>query len=758
MADVIVINKAVSHYKILEKLGSGGMGEVYKAEDTKLKRFVALKFLSEELTGDQRSKLHFLQEARAASILDHPYICTIHGIEETKEGQLFIIMAFYEGETLRHKLSTARAGKTKPLLIENILDISIQIAEGLENAHKKGIVHRDIKPSNVILTLNGQAKILDFGLAAGIEKNLVTNRSILSGTVAYMSPEQIEGEKIDARSDIWSFGVLLYEMLNGHLPFMGKSDQAIIFSILNENPESFENHLNIPEQLISSTLKCLKENPDARFQGFSEIVKELKNIKHLLYARPSESGLLSSEKTPSIAVLPFMNISDDPTQEYFCDGLTEELINVLTQIEGLSVVARTSSFVFKERSEDIRTIGHRLNVSNLLEGSIRKTDQRIRITVQLIKVSEGFHIWSETYERKLSNIFEIQDEITKKIVEKLKGELLSVKKPELNKPSATNLKAYQMFLKGTFFLNRMSEEDYWRAIGYFKKAISEDPTFALAHFGLSRVYLLLGTYFYLSPREAFPLSKDAASRALRIDKTLWEARHTLTSLLVLYEWKWEQAKEGFNHLMKINSSSPLLNYSIGAFWAVMGKLDLAIENLKKALQLDPLSTLYTMHMAVWLRRAKRFDEAREYLDKALELSPDNPWVYWMGGNILVAEKQFDEAIRMLYKAVDYSKKYPPILASLGWFYAFTGHNKNAKKIFNELRKMKHKRYVSEYLFAKICSALGEKDRAFQFLDHAFKERDPALIHIKTDEAIDNLRNDKRFSNLLRKMELDITIN
>ncbi len=731
------------------------MGEVYKAEDTKLKRLVALKFLPAEFTRDADSKRRFIEEARAASALDHANICTIHGIDETHDGQLFIIMAYYEGETLKNRLKSGTDDKKRSLTLLHITDISNQIAQGLEKAHEKGIVHRDIKPGNVILTVTGQVKILDFGLATVAGDSMFTRDGIMSGTIAYMSPEQLAGEIVDFRSDIWSFGVLLYEMLCGKLPFRGESDQAIIYSILNEYPEPLT-PLNerIPDQLKALVFKCLLENPASRFQSFSEIIGLLTRIKKELEVSISDGSPSFNGIKSSIVILPFANLSGDPEQEYFCDGLAEELINMLAQIEGLRVVARTSSFAFKGKSDDIRSIGQKLNVEAVLEGSIRKTGDRIRITVQLITVSDGFHKWSERYERQLSDIFTIQDEISLNITEKLKIQLLGKEAAAVTKQYTSNVEAYQMYLKGNFLLNRMTDTNCRKAIEYFNRAIAKDSNYSLPYWGISRGYFILGMYFYVNPKEVFPLARKAAIRALEIDDTLWQAKHTLTALKFIYDWDWKGAKEGYEQLLKTNPSSSLLHYSYGLYWGIMGRLERTIAELKFALEIDPLSTNYYLNLALWLRRMGRFQEAREELDKCVELSPDHPWIYWIKGNTFVAESRYDEGRDMLKKALKLSRNFPPILASLAWLYARAGNVAEAEKILRNLNRIKRTGFVGSFQFAKIYSALGDKDRAFEYLNQALEERDVSLLHILTDDAAVELRTDSRFRHLLRKMKLD----
>ena len=431
-----MIGKTVSHYKILDKIGQGGMGIVYKAADTKLKRTVALKFLPPELTRDSEAKERFTQEAQAAAALDHPNICIIHEIDEA-EGQTFISMAYIEGQSLKGRIESG------PMEIREVLDIAVQVAEGLKEAHEKGIVHRDIKPGNILVTKKGQVKITDFGLAKlewGV--NLTKTAAIL-GTVAYMSPEQAKGEKVDQRTDIWSWGAMLYEMLTQKLPFKSPKDQATIYSILHEEPKPVSNlREDLPQNLERLIKKALEKEPSRRYQRISKILEDMNALRAKLRDKSLETQ--KAESKPSIAVLPFVDMSPQKDQEYFCDGIAEELINALTHIKDLHVVARTSAFSFKGEKLDVREIGRKLNVNTVLEGSLRKAGSRVRITSQLINVEDGYHLWSDKFDRELDDIFAIQDEISEAIVDNLKVTLLRREKEAVRKRYTDDLEAYSL--------------------------------------------------------------------------------------------------------------------------------------------------------------------------------------------------------------------------------------------------------------------------------------------------------------------------
>jgi serine/threonine protein kinase len=417
----------VSHYKIIEKIGAGGMGVVYKAEDTRLKRLVALKFLPADLTRDSGAKERFTREAQAASALDHNNICTIYEIDETDDGQMFIAMACYEGETMREKI------KRDHLRVEEALDMAIQVAQGLAKAHEKRITHRDIKPANIMVTGDGVVKIMDFGLAKLTGQSGLTRAGTTVGTVAYMSPEQLRGGEIDYKSDIWSLGVVLYEMLTGELPFRGEGDQATIYSILNKEPQPVASiRRDIPGELESVVSRALTKNPESRYENMRDFLVDLRKAREELEVDVSER-LSESKAKPSIAVLPFIDMSPQKDQEYFCDGMAEELINTLANLEGLQVASRTSAFQFKDKGHDIREVGRRLKVQSVLEGSVRKAGDRLRITAQLVSVADGYHLWSEKYDREMEDIFAIQDEISLAIVDNLKLKLLRQEKARLVK-------------------------------------------------------------------------------------------------------------------------------------------------------------------------------------------------------------------------------------------------------------------------------------------------------------------------------------
>jgi len=735
----------VSHYKILEKLGGGGMGEVYKAEDIKLKRTVALKFLPIYFSSDEEAKKRFIQEAQNASSLDHPNICTIYEIDETKDfpdkaiGRLFIAMAYYEGETLKKKI--------RPRLMNQsyMIEIAIQVAKGLAKAHQQGIIHRDIKPANIMITRDSVAKIVDFGLARLATKSEITRPEITMGTLSHISPEQIQGKKIDQRTDIWSFGVMLYEMLTGELPFKGDIDQAIIYSILNEGPEPFR--FAISQQLQRIIYKTLEKNPDNRYQSMEIIISDLKSIE-------KEGKVLKAEKVkPSIAVLPFKNMSKDESQEYFCEGMAEEIINALTTVKGLRVVARTSSFSFKGKDLDIREVGRKLNVEMILEGSVRKSDSRLRITAQLINVADGYHLWSDKFDRTLKDVFEIQDEISFSIVDKLKIKLLEKEKTKLTKRHTENLEAYDFYLLGRFFQSKSSKQDLEKAIELYNRALEKDNKFSRACAGIVASYGMMSTYMHFSDELMIAKAREAAETAVKIDPDSAAAHLSMGTYYLEFTWKWEMAKKELDKVVEIDPDYFLVHAVISGYYCFTGDLEQAVAEEKIVLEQDPLRVDSTIRIGIYSLRARKIKEAREKFLRAKEIESEYFFCYWMIGQTYMLDKEYDKGIELIKKALELSNEHPPVLTALGWAYATSGNIKEANKILTRLKERSKKEYMKPFFFVIIYSALNQIDEAFKWLEKSYNERDPAIHHILTVETIDNLRSDPRYIEVLKKMDL-----
>ena len=733
-----MIGKTVSHYKILEKIGEGGMGVVYKAEDTKLKRIVALKFLPPELMRDKDAKERFIREAQAAAALDHPNICMVHEIDEAK-GQTFISMSFIEGQSLKERIAAG------PMRVEDAVDTAIQISEGLKEAHEKGIVHRDIKPGNVMLTEKSKAKITDFGLAKLEWGANLTKTATIMGTVAYMSPEQARGDKVDHRTDIWSLGCVLYEMLTEKCPFKSTHDQAAIYSILKEKPVPMtEIRRDIPQKLEQVVEKCIEKDMRKRYKDMSALLDDLKSI----VMKPK---LPVSEK-PSIAVLPFVNMSADPENEYFSDGLSEDLISALTKITDLHVVARTSSFAFKGEKVDIREIGQKLNVDNLLEGSVRKVGNRVRITAQLIKVKDGYHLWSERYDRNMEDVFAIQDEITEKIMEKLMIALDVLEKaPQEHRP--VNLEAYDLYLKGRYCLNMFSME---RALAYYNHAIEKDPDYALAYASVAEVYTLFSTGFDILPsKDAMPKARKAAQKALELDPNLAEAYVSLGLVALSYDWDREATKQYFHQAIELNPNSASAHQWIEFYWTYMeADPDTAIAHLERAQELDPLNFLIKVRLGFMSIFKRDYDHALDQFKALLNFEPNFAMLYLSFATAYALKGMYDEALSCGKKMMEFG---PPVVAyvgNLGWLYALAGKKEKAHELLNDLEERSKKGYVASFWTAAIYLGLEETDKAFEWFERAYKDRDSNMIYFTVPPIFDPIRSDPRYQQLLEKMGLE----
>jgi serine/threonine protein kinase/TolB-like protein/Tfp pilus assembly protein PilF len=967
----------VAHYRILNKLGEGGMGVVYKAEDTKLRRVVALKFLPYELTRDNDAKKRFVLEAQTASALDHPNICTIYEIDKTGEGQMYIAMAFYEGQTLKEKIERS------PLKIEELIDIAIQVSEGLKRAHEAGMVHRDIKPGNIIVTPRGEVKILDFGLAKILSGQLkFTKTGTIAGTVYYMSPEQINGENIDNRTDIWSLGVVLYEIITGQLPFKGEYEQAIIYSILNEYQKpvkTFRN--NIPVDLEKIIDKALTKNPSDRYRNMNDLLIDLKRLKERLlkgktgdnenetltigkdYRRLSaimftdmvgysaltqrneelalellkehreilrpiflkhngkeietagdsffvefvsaldaakcaveiQKGLhernqfvppdrkillriglhvgdvvhtdnhvhgdgvnlaarleplaspgcicvsedvarqiqskidypvlkvgkkklkniqlpmnvykivLPWEKKTSgsfvptyrdsflknrslifailillfgaigffifqntkdglvtgsrnrIAVLPFANISQGSEDDYFADGITEEIISNLAKISGLDVIARTSIIKYKNTELNVAQIGNELNVGTILEGSVRKAANKTRITVQLIDVPTQRHLWAEAYDRELKDIFAIQSDIAMKVAEGLKVQLLTHEKEQIGKIGTENTEAYRNYLLGNYYLNKRTGEAFNKGIEYFSKAIEFDPQFALAYSGLANCYTFIGgaAYGNISREEASAKANDAVLKALELDETLAEAHASLGYIKFRFDWNWDEAEKEFKRAIELKPGYAQAHEWYALFLSLIRKSDKALIEMKRAYELDPLSPSISTGVGRILHFAKRLDEAIVQTKKTIEMYPNYAEAHFALSMTYVSQRRIDEAMKELDKAIELSHGRLVMITTRGMIYGFSGKRKEALAILDELEKLSYPDPVSPWYIASIYLSVGDKDKFFEYAFKAYEQKDALMVYFQTIVVFDStFGNDPRYHNILKKMGIE----
>jgi len=795
-----MIDQTISHFRITEKIGAGGMGVVYKAFDTRLDRPVALKFLSDNLTRDSQALERFRREARAASALNHPNICTIYDIGE-QDGRAFIAMEFIDGETLRNQIY----GKVLPL--EQILKLGMQIAEALDAAHSEGIIHRDIKPANIFVTKRGQSKVLDFGLAKLVPKGIGKDANdpdadvpdsssiagIISGTPAYMSPEQVRGDNLDPRTDIFSLGLILYEMATGRQAFGAATPGMIIEAVLTRSPVPPRSvNPEIPPRLEEIINKALHKKREERYQHAADIRNDLQHLERdsgPTFARKAAqeqtlSGLevpvpsphptgtqsattstsqtgtvrqkrVSKKPIDSLAVLPFENLTRDPEHEYLSDGITGSLINVLATVPKLRVMAQSTVFRYKGRSLDPQVVGDELNVRAVLTGRIIQTGGSLRIGAELVDVATGSQLWGAQYNRVSGDIFAIQDEISHEISDKLRLKLTHADRKRLTKRQTADHEAYGLYLKGRHHWNRWTEDGFYKAIAYFQQAIEKDPTYALAHSGIADSYVLLGWNSYLPPKDAFPKAKTAAMKALRLDPDLGEARAPLAAVLWLYDWHWPEAKSEFERSIALNPAYPTSNHWHAESLMTMGRHDEAIARMKKSQELDPLSLIIGDAIGWAYYMARRFDESIEQLRRTIELDPHYPVTYWVLGLVLRKVGRLEEATAEAEKSVALSGGGPIMRAALAQTLAVAGEQTRANQILDELLELSRQKYVSPYFLAGTYLGLGQQDRAMEYLENAYQDQSHWLLYLHLDPSMDALRPTPRFQGLLRRVGLPL---
>lgn len=700
----LVNGTEVRHYRILSRIGSGAMGEVYLAQDTRLDRKLALKFLPMHSCHDPELRSRFTREAQAAAKLNHPNIVTVYEVDEFNE-RPFIAMEFVEGAPLASSIMSRR------LTLDQITDIIRQCAAALVEAHDKGVIHRDIKPANMVIDTGGRVRLVDFGLAAVLESDRITRPQTTMGTFAYISPEQARGEACDGRADLFSLGVVWYEMVTGSSPFARDNSPATLRAVLEFDPPcpEFDGTL-VPESMWNILRRLIDKNVESRLRTARELLDELST------AAPDKPGMTAISS--SIAILPFANMSEDPSQEFFCDGIAEDIINDLTKRPGLRVVARTSAFAFKGKNEDMRIIGRRLDVQFILEGSVRKVDKRVRVTAQLIKVTDGFHLWSERYDREITDIFSIQDDIVSNVVGKLLGILMPAE--ERTHMHHVDIDAYEAYSRGRFHLRSRDAAGFTAAISCFREAIAKQRDYARGFIGLADAYFLQYAYELAEPRDTIARARSYLLRALELDPNLAEAYATLGGILTFHDWAWSEAEAAFQESISLNPGYAVGHQWYGELLSVCGRTDEAEVRFRRARELDPLADIIPIMHGVAVYIADRTHDAIAHFEEAVAMGSKNENAYcWLAFAQLETGKS-EAAIRNLQKARHHSGNSVFSTVMFGHGCALAGDLSGLEQIVDEIELRSTREYVSPALRSVLAFDRGDRESAYRWLKEAIR--------------------------------------
>jgi len=783
-----------NRYDVIEELGRGGMGRVYRVFDKQIQEEVALKLLKPEIAADKKTIERFRNEIKFARKIAHRNVCRMYDLSE-EEGTQYITMEYVPGEDLKSTIK--RVG---PLGAGKAIFIAKQVCEGLAEAHHLGVVHRDLKPSNIMIDKEGNTHIMDFGIARSIETKGITGEGVMIGTPEYMSPEQAEAKETDHRSDIYSAGVILYEMVTGRVPFEGDTALSIAMKHKSEEPRApRELNTQIPEDLNTLILRCMEKDKEKRFQTAEELLSVLTKIEKaipstervLLKKKPITSKeitvqfklkklfipalvviavaivgiaiwqLLPQKEAvseppgkPRIAVLPFEDLSPQKDQEYFCDGLAEELINALTHIKGLDVVARYSAFSFKDKDADIREICNILNTETVLGGSVRKSGNRLRITSYLVN-SEGSQLWSEKYEREMKEVFTIQDEISLAIVNKLKVNLLGDEQVAIQKRPTENMEAYDLYLKAIYYKNKVHPDDLRKGLEYLQKATEMDPNFALAYVEIGNIHESYAALGLLSPNEVYPKVKAALKKAMEIDDSLGEALTLAANISTWYDWDWAAAEKGYQRAISLNPGLEFAHANYAMYLFTQGRFEEALSEIQVAQELNPLNPNSYAWASQIYRCAGRHDEAMEQIQKAMEIGPNSPMVLFQASWLYLDKGMFQEVIEALQKSYELSGgTFQWAHCGLGAAYALAGQRDKAEQVFRELLEDRKSGYVPCMSIANNYFCSGNIDKALEWLEKAYEQHDYLMPLLKVFKGFEVFRIHPRGKALLKKMNLD----
>jgi len=779
-------------YKIVEELGKGGMGKVYKVIDKQLNEEVALKLIKPEIASDKKTIERFRNELKLSRKISHRNVGRMYELMEDK-GSLFITMEYVPGQDLKGLI-----GQTGRLAIGTTISIAKQVCEGLAEAHRLGVIHRDLKSHNIMIDKGGNARVMDFGIARSLTGKSLTRVGAMIGTPEYMSPEQAEAEELDKRSDIYSLGVIFYEMVTGQLPFEGDTPLSVAMKHKTETPaDPKELNPQVPGDLSRLILKCLEKDKKNRYQDAGDLGLDLANIeigipttervvprKKTLTSKeitvtlnlkrfciltiivvaflaavvtirqflPKKDSIPSPSDIPSIAVLAFEDFSLAKDQEYFCEGLKESVIHALKQARNLRVPATTS--LFKDRERDYRQIGQRLKVKTVLDGSVQKVEDKVRIIAKLIDITDESIIWTDQFDPEQEDIFSILDTISMTIVNELKVNLLGGEKTKIVKRYTEDPDAWNLYSLGRYFWNKRTEDGFNMAIKNFELAIEKDPSYALAHAGLADCYILLGHYYYLKPDAVFPKAKEQAQKAMSIDNTIAEAHASMAYILTLYDWDWKGADSEFKRAIELNPNYTTAHHWYSVFLFAAGRFDDSLDQIKQAQELDPSSIIMSTNVAWPYYFSRQYDQAINAFKNAL-LMDDRFWYAHWGLAITYFKKEmYEEALEEHQKASDLYRGWQPDVESfIGITYAFMGKTKEAQQVLSNLLNRSKQGYVPPIVLANMYFALGDNDQGFEWLKRAVEVRDPGLIWLRANPLYDPIRSDPRYSTVLRSMNL-----